>query len=90
MGLILFFGIAIISATMWHRFVPRYAEASFGATVTTVVLFQIGAYFDLGYLDRFALIAVVTSSAIAFGISAVIGLPFRARRKRQAAEPDAL
>ena len=90
MALVIFFGIAIISATMWHRFVSRYVQASLGATVTTVVLFQVGAYLDLGYLDKFALIAVVTSSAIALGISLLIGLPIRARRKRQAVEPNAL
>ncbi len=90
MGLIIFFGIAIISATMWHHFVPRYWQASFGATVTTVVLFQIAAYLDLGYLDKFALIAVVTSSVMALGFSLLIGLPIRARRKRQEVESNAL
>ncbi len=60
MGIVILIGIGIVSAALWHHFVPRFAVATIAATTTTVVLFQIGAYMDLGYLDPFFLIAVVT------------------------------
>jgi hypothetical protein len=90
MGLVIFFGIAIISATMWHHFIPRYWQASLGATVTTVALFQVAAYLDLGHFDKFVLIAVATSFIMALAASLLIGLPIRARRKRQGVESNAL
>jgi hypothetical protein len=82
MGLIIFLSIAVVSALLWHRFLPSYAMASIGATATTVVAFQIAAYFNLGYLDTFFLIAVVTSSLYAAAISFIVGIPFRVRRKK--------
>jgi len=61
--------------------VKSYGVAVLGATVTTVATFQVVAYMQLGYLDPFFLVAVATSTAMAFGIAAIIGLPFRSRRK---------
>ena len=52
LGIVILIGIGIVSAALWHHFVPRFAVATIAATTTTVVLFQIGAYMDLGYLDR--------------------------------------
>lgn len=83
MGIVVFLGIAVISATLWHRFVTGYASATIGATLTTVVLFQVAAYVHAGQLDKFFIIALVTTSAMALIISALLGLPLRARRKRE-------
>jgi hypothetical protein len=80
MGLVILVGIAIISATLWHRYVSRYFVAVFGATLTTVVLFQVAAYIEAGYVDPLIAIVVVVSGGIALVISALIGLPFRRRR----------
>jgi hypothetical protein len=83
-GLIVFFTIAVISALMWHWLVPIYVLATVGATVTTVIAFQVAAYLHLGYLDPFFLIALVTSSVMGAGVALHVGLPFRPRRKPHA------
>jgi NhaP-type Na+/H+ and K+/H+ antiporter len=84
MGMFVLLGISILSAAVWHRFVPKFALATFGATASSVVLFQVGAYIDLGHLDPFFLIAVVTSSIVAAIVAILIGLPIRARRNKEA------
>ncbi|WP_171088917.1 hypothetical protein [Usitatibacter rugosus] len=83
MAILVFLAIAIISATLWHRFVAGFGSAVLGATITTVVLFQAAAYVEAGHLDAFAGIAAVTTAVVAVVISIVIGLPFRARRKAE-------
>jgi hypothetical protein len=80
LGIVILIGIGIVSAALWHHFVPRFAVATIAATTTTVVLFQIAAYIDLGYLDPFFLIAIGTSGALSLLISVLIGLPMRTRR----------
>jgi hypothetical protein len=82
LGIVILIGIGIVSAALWHHFVPRFAVATIAATTTTVVLFQIDAYMDLGYLDPFFLIAVVTSGALSLLISVLVGLPMQSRRRR--------
>jgi hypothetical protein len=82
MGLFVLLVVALLSATLWHRFVPRYAIAVVGATLSTAVAFQVIAFIQLGYLDPFFLIAAATSGGLALLIAIVVGLPFRARRSR--------
>jgi uncharacterized membrane protein YccC len=84
MPLLIFIATALVSAVLWHQYVSHYFAASVAATATAVVVFQVLAYIELGYVDPFALIAVATSSVVALAIALVIGLPFRARRKRKA------
>lgn len=86
MGLAIFFAIALVSAFLWHYFLPRNLPATFGATATTVLAFQIVDYVHLGYLEPFFLIAAATSSVVALLVSALVGLPFQARRKQQRPE----
>ena len=86
MGILAFFGITIVVATAWHHFLPRYLLASVCATITSVLSFQIVVYIQLGYLDPFFVIAMATSSVLAFIVSLLIGLPIRARRKQQVAK----
>ena len=84
MPVLIFVAVALVSAVLWHQYVSNYLVASLAASVTAVVVFQVLAYIHLGYLDPFALIAVVTTSAVALAIALAIGLPIRARRKRKA------
>jgi hypothetical protein len=84
MGMFVFLGISILSAAVWHRFVPKFRLAIFGATASSVILFQVGAYIDLGHLDPFFLVALVTSSFVAAIVAILIGLPIRARRNKEA------
>ncbi len=80
-GLVVFAAIAILSAILWHRFIRIFALATTGATVTAVVAFQYAAYLHLGYMDKFWIIAVITTSVMALVLSIVIGLPFQKYRK---------
>ena len=88
-GLVIFFGLALIGSLLWHWVLRSYGLAVFGATVTTVVLFQVAAYVKLGYLDPFFVVAMATSAAMALGISAIVGLPFRFARKQRGSDTNA-
>jgi len=88
-GLVIFFGLTLASSLLWHWALRSYGVAVLAATVTTVVLFQVAAYVKLGYLDPFFLVAMATSAAMALAISAVVGLPFRSRRKQRGMDADA-
>lgn len=89
-GLIILLTIALGSALAWHWLVTAFVPAVLGATITTVIAFQVSAYIYLGYLDPFFLIAVATSSAMAAVVALLVGLPLRARRKQRASEGGAL
>ena len=86
MGIVILVFITLLAATAWHYYLPRYLAASIAAAVTSMVLFQLGAYVTQGHLDPFFPIAVVTSSLVALVLSLLIGLPLRARRKQQGAK----
>ena len=90
MPLLVFLALSLASAVLWHRYVPRYSSASFGAAVTSTAVFQLLAFLDLGYLDPFVIIAVITSFTAAFVVALLVGLPIRARRKLRQEPPDAL
>jgi hypothetical protein len=89
-GLLLFFAIAFLSSVLWHLLIKIYGLAILGATATSVVTFQGAAYVQLGYLDPLFLFAVATTTAMAFAVAALIGLPFRARRKPHGPSSHAL
>ncbi len=88
LGLVVFGSIVIDCAAVWHGFVKRYLAALIGATITTVIVFQVVNFLHLGYLDPFAAIAMVVSGLIALAISAVIGLPFRLLRQKPSNGPN--
>jgi hypothetical protein len=89
-GLIILTTIALGSALVWHWLVDYYVPAVIGATITTVTSFQLAAYFHLGYLDPFFLVAVLTSSIMVAVIALLVGLPFRARRRSHGSSARAL
>jgi hypothetical protein len=89
-GLVIFFAIALASAVSWHTLLPHYRAASIGATVTTVVAFQVVNFVLLGYLDPFFLVAAVTTSAVALFVSFLVGLPFRNHRRQRSGDASAL
>jgi len=83
MGLLVFGMIAIVSSVAWHAILRDYWLAVVVATATAVVVFQVVAYVEVGYLDPFFLIAMATSGAIAAAVAVVTGLPFRCWRTRK-------
>jgi hypothetical protein len=84
MGLLVFLLLTLISAVLWHRFLPKYSIAVVGAMLSAVLLFQGVAFVQLGYLDPFAPIAALTSGGMALIVSLLVGLPIRARRRANA------
>jgi hypothetical protein len=73
LGMVVFVGITVATATICHVKIKNYWVATILATLVSVILFQIVAYIELGYLDPFFLIAIVTSSAAALIISILVG-----------------
>ena len=73
--------ITIVSAVLWHRYVPSYPGATLGATVTTVVLSLFVDYLQSGHRASNIEIAILLTSIPATIVSLLIGLPFRASRK---------
>ena len=83
-GLLILLTLAAVSAMAWHWVLLRsFSAATFLATVTAVVLFQVAAYFQLGYLDPFFMIAVATSSVVCFVVALLVGWVFSALRGRK-------
>jgi len=76
----IFIAIAVASAVAWHRLLPRYMLASLGACGTSVVLFQVLTYFQLGHFDAFTPLAVIATVVLALSIALLVGLPYRAER----------
>ena len=80
-GLLIYAVITIVSAVLWHRYVPRYLGATLAATVTTVVLFLFVDYLQSGHRTSNIEIAILLTAIPATIVSLLIGLPFRASRK---------
>jgi hypothetical protein len=89
-GLIIFTIITLGSALVWHWLIAHYVSAVIGATITAVMTFQVAAYFYVGYLDPFFLVALVTSAIVAAVIALLVGLPFRERRRPHVSNAKAL
>jgi hypothetical protein len=75
--------MSVLSAFGWHLIVKRFVLALIGATLTTVIFFQLANYIHLGYLDPFFIIAMFTSGLWAFVISVIVGAPFFSFRKKK-------
>ena len=82
-GLLIFFALALASAVVWHWSMRSFAAATFLATITAVVLFQVVAYLQAGYLDSFFAIAVATSTVVCFLLALLVGWVFFAVRGRK-------
>ena len=82
-GIILLVSISIIVSCVAHYFIKKYLVALIISAIIATIVFQIAVYIQLGYLDPFFIIALFTGGLIAFGISAIIGIPFLVVRKRR-------
>ena len=80
-GWLVLLSIAVGSAVAWHILLRSFLLATFLATSTSVVLFQIAAYLHVGYLDPFFLIAVAISSVICLFVSVAVGMLVRGSNK---------
>ena len=76
-------GIGVPVACCFHFFIIKKKVANLLSVSISVVLFQVLAYFDLGYLDPFFIIAMAFSALIFFGISSVVGELIERKRNRK-------
>ena len=81
-GLVIFVTISVATAVVAHWRFKNYWPATFLSTLLSVVLFQVVVYIELGYLDPFFLIAIVTSGAAAFVISVLVGTLIKSYRNK--------
>lgn len=86
LAIIVFGAICVFSALLMHWRMNSYWAATILSAFLSVVLVQVVAYIDLGYLDPFFLMAVATSSVAAFVISAIVGMFFKVSRNKSANE----
>lgn len=78
-----FIAMAILSAAIWHKFVRVGPFAVIGATVTTVVTYQVLGWLIDNTPEKFIVIAYIVSSIYALGISIAVGIPYWVVRRRK-------
>jgi small basic protein len=81
-GLIIFISIAIICSLVIHYYSSSYLFSTVVAAFFSSIIFQIADYFHRGYFDKFALVAFIFGGLYAWGISLIVGLPFKLIRKK--------
>lgn len=81
-GIAMLAGITLISSFIWHFFCREFGKAVAGATITSVVVFQITVYLHSGYIDPFIWIAAAMSSVYAFVAAIGVGAAFAYFRKK--------
>ena len=72
--------IVLASAALSHWRSRRLVLASLLAAVVSAITFQIIGYFAVGYLDPFALVALITSFIGAFVLALFVGFVMRYSR----------
>lgn len=80
-GILIFGVVSVICSLLSHYAIRAYVFASIIAAIFTAVALQVVFYFELGYVDAFFQIAMVTSGLMAFVVALIIGIPFRRKRK---------
>jgi hypothetical protein len=69
----IFIVVALVSSLGWHRAVRSKGWANLGAACTSVVVFQVLAFVQLGYLDPFFMIGMAMSAPVALLIAVLVG-----------------
>jgi hypothetical protein len=72
-GILILLGISGVAATVTHCFYCRFLPACFLSAFVATLMFQVAAFFRLGYLDTFFPIAVAVGGFISFVVALVIG-----------------
>lgn len=82
LGIVALLSISIVISCVVHFFIKSYLIASIISAIIATVTFQIVNRLYVGYLDPFFVIALFTGGLVAFGVSAVVGIPFMKFRKK--------
>ena len=72
-GILILLGISGLVATVTHCFYRRFLPASLLSAFVATLMFQVTAFFRLGYLDPFFPIAVAVGGCISFVVALVVG-----------------
>ena len=88
MGMVVLLVTAIACALLAHWRMQRFWLATVAAAVSAVLLFQVFAFAQLGYLDPFFLIALVVSFVPCLIIAALVGLAFAYSRRARGRGSD--
>lgn len=86
MGLLVFVVIAVALAIPAHLMFRSFTLAVASSAVSAAVLFQVVVTLQLGYVDKFVAIALITTTFMGAVVSAVVGASLRRwsrRRPRQ-------
>ncbi len=82
MSVIIFLIIVIVASLICHFLIKSNVVASFISASIAVIVFQVFNYFNIGYLDPFFIIAMITTGFIGFFVSFLIGLAFSYKRRK--------
>lgn len=83
LGIIILVFISIICSVVAHWYFDKFNFAIAFSTLASVLLFQLISYIQIGYLEPFFIIALITSSIFAIVISFLISIPFRYSRRNK-------
>lgn len=75
--------ISIIVSLATHAMFANFDRACFISVIISCIVFQIASFIRIGYVDKFILVAIVTSSMISAIITMLVGLPFYLKRKNK-------
>jgi hypothetical protein len=81
-GILVLIIISIIVSIVTHAMVANFSRALVISVIISCVAFQVAAFIHIGYLDKFFIITMITTSFIIGIISALVGLPFYLKRKK--------
>ena len=74
--------VSVTCAVIAHWRIRDYFKASLASMLAAAALFQGIIRLQLGYMDPFILIAFPVSLLITGSIALLVGVPFRARRRK--------
>lgn len=78
----MFFLVALPVAIICHWWIKSYLIACIISVAIAVPVLQVLFYQEMGYLDPFFVIGMLTTGAASFIISLIAGLPFLFSRRK--------
>jgi len=85
-GLLILISISIVCSLIIHSVYRNYWVSAHIAAIISTILFQIADFVHRGYLDKFALIALIVGGFYAWLISLLVGFPFKFVRKSKSSD----
>lgn len=82
MSILIFVLMAVASSLVCHYVIKSYTLASVAAAFVAAFSFQVFNYLAIGYLDPFAIIALLITWLIGFVLALLVGLAFVFERRK--------